>query len=106
VKHAKDDEDHKLSLTLEEVDKKGFKLVVSTWQSTYVWSLEVTWIAFDNSFLSGANGEGIEVSGGVPHHDDDLDPLLFHFFFLKEYKLQAIAGCLKKPCWVMASTLV
>lgn len=51
-----DDADHRLALAVENVDTKGFKLNVSTWLDTLVWSLEVTWIAFENSFLSGSKG--------------------------------------------------
>lgn len=57
-----DDSDHRLALSLENVDKKGFTLNVGTWLETKVWSLEVTWIAFDNSFLSGT--KGLQIASG------------------------------------------
>jgi hypothetical protein len=56
ARRTQDDSDHRLALSLENVDKKGFTLNVGTWLETKVWSLEVTWIAFDNSFLSGTKG--------------------------------------------------
>ncbi len=51
-----DASDSRIALSVCNVTANGFEIELSTWLDSQIWSSEVSWIAFDNSFLSGAHG--------------------------------------------------